>query len=166
MTLNAAEPVEEVKNYKAYATNHIKKGEMALYFPDLTAEEIKKYVWIADSGASTYMYTQDEGFTNCHVNKSNVEVGKGSLAAAPKIGKWHGTVLDAKTKKVLNVCLNKTLLVPGLMNNLFSLTQAMANGCRFYSHDDGIRVELPNGKGVIDFNKRIKTQNGFVFAGI
>ena len=165
-TLDWTEPTNNPSNFKAYTANHVKRSELDLYFPNLRTEEIRGYVWIADSGASTYMYFHDKGFTNCQKNNTKVEVGEGSTTRAPKIGKWHGAALDARTGKTLKVCLNKTLLVLGLMNNLFSLTQSMANGCKFYSYKDNVRVDLPGGKGVIAFDKKIKTRNGSVLASI
>ena len=110
---------------------------MALYFPDLTVKEIQKYFWITNSGSLTYMYTQDIVFTNYQTNKSGVEVREESTSAAPKIGKWYRNVIGGKTGETLNVCLKKTLLVPGLMNSLFYLTQAMASTCRFCNHKKG-----------------------------
>lgn len=56
-------------------------------------------------------------------NETKVEVGEGSTLSTSIIGKWHGRAIDRKTGKKLKSCLNKTLLVPRLMNNLFSLTQ-------------------------------------------
>ena len=93
-------------------------------------------------------------------------MGKGSTTRAPKVGRWHGTNHDSNSGKQLNFYRNKSLLVPGLMYNLFSLTQAMAKGCKFIGENEAIKVQLPNNKGVISFDKKIKTKNSFVLAGI
>ena len=155
---------EAPNNFKALLANQVERKELALNFPDMSNKDIQKHVWLTESGSSTYIYTQDVGFSNCHANKTKVEVGEGS--EAPKIGKWHGVAINRKTGKKLKVCLNKTLLVPGIMHNLFSLTQAMNSRCNFYSHNNSIRVDLPNSIGTIDFNKKIKTHNGFFLDGI
>ena len=97
----------------------------------MNEKEICKTVWIANSGASTYMYTQDKGFGKCQQNKSGVQVGEGTTCAAPKIGDWHRTTKCGKTNRTLKVRLGKTLLVPDLHHNLFSLVQAMTNGAEF-----------------------------------
>ena len=72
--------------FQALNNINLKTVELGLHFPDMNKDEIWKCVWIADSGASTHMYTQDCAFTNCQVNKSEVEVGEGSTSTAPKIG--------------------------------------------------------------------------------
>ena len=155
---------EEETNFKV--TSKVSKEEINLHFKDMTEKEIRETVWIADSGASTYMYTQDKGFGNSQANRSGVQVGEGTTCVAPKIGNWHGTAKCGKTNKVLKIKLGKTLLVPDLHYNLFSLLQSMTNGAQFYSVKGFIRVVLPKNGGFINFKHRIVTKNGFVIAGI
>ena len=42
----------------------------------------------------------------------------------------------------------------------------MNSGATFYLFKDAIRVTLPNNSGTISFDKKIKTKNGYVLAGI
>mmetsp|Transcript_5507 Transcript_5507/g.8434 ORF Transcript_5507/g.8434 Transcript_5507/m.8434 type:complete len:137 (-) Transcript_5507:420-830(-) len=92
------------------------KADLALYFPDFT-----EHVWVADSAASTFMYAGTNGFGRTTTNKSGVEVGEGTISAAPKIGDWHGT----------------------------RLVHNMNSGATFYSYRDAIRVTLPGNSGTI-----------------
>lgn len=58
----------------------------------------------------------------------------------------------------------KTLYVPNLSHNLFSMTQAMNNGCIIYGEKDLIKIAA-GGKEIL-FGVKTKTKNGFVLAGI
>mmetsp|Transcript_8955 Transcript_8955/g.13769 ORF Transcript_8955/g.13769 Transcript_8955/m.13769 type:complete len:82 (+) Transcript_8955:781-1026(+) len=52
----------------AQAVVQASKADLALYFPDLTEEEIKEYVWIADLAASTFMYLGQKSYGKCMMN--------------------------------------------------------------------------------------------------
>ncbi len=49
--------------------------DLSLFFPGITKSEVKDNVWIADSGASTHMYTGDNGFCTTTAINDGVQVG-------------------------------------------------------------------------------------------
>ena len=143
-------------------SNEVNKNELCRIFPDLTEEEIDETVWIADTGASTHMYKGKKGFSTTKKNTGKVEVGDGNTTDAPLIGMWHGTHFCGNN--LHNIKFGKTLQVPNLKTNLCSLTQAMNNGCTIHGENDVLTVKKHN--KVIKFDRKIKTKNGYVLAGI
>lgn len=112
------------------------------------------------------MHTQDIDFANFQKNQSEVEVGESSVYSSHKIRIWNGATIDGNNNKILRICLKKTLHIPGLTNNLFSIIAAMTVGARLCNHKNGIRVELPLRLEFIYFCKKIKTKNCFVLASV
>ncbi len=78
--------------------------------------EVEK--WYADSGASSHMTCDGEGLYNKEKIKENVKIGNGKALPCKTKG---DLVLHAEGK--ITVHLKGVLLVPGLRNNLISLSK-------------------------------------------
>ena len=90
--------VEEALKYNK-VTSSVSKNELCKFFPDMSEDEIKERVMIADTGASTNMSSVEKGFGKVQKNTTPIRVAEGSLAKAPIIGDWHGKTIDGKTGK-------------------------------------------------------------------
>ena len=100
-------------------------------FEKIGAPKLTKFdhVYICDSDASCHMTNLDEGMFDYKEIHEKIVVGNGQCIIAQKLGKRGGMVqlADAKT---MDIVLHIIKFVPKLAPyNLFSITQAIANGC-------------------------------------
>ena len=118
------------------------------------------HVYIGDSGASCHMTNSDEGMFDFKEIHEKIVVGNGQFIIAQKLGKKRGTVqlADGAT---MDIVLHNVKFVPKLAPyNLFSITQAIANGWNI--GNKGKMIYLKKEESVLQFDVVIKTKTGWV----
>ena len=119
-----------------------------------------KNIFIADSGASCHMIHSDKGMFDTKNIKDEITIGNGASVLATKIGKLRATVetIDGEKK---NIILTNVKHVPALAPyNLFSITQALTQGCSI--GNEGKKIYLIKDKFKLMFDQEIKTKSGYV----
>jgi hypothetical protein len=110
-----------------------KKGETAqstsevvlMASKDLKIEDI---VWLGDSAATSHLVKSPEGMFDIEECKTQITIGDGNVMTATMCGKLKLTVQQINGK-CADIVLTNVNYVPGLWNNLFSITAALRQGC-------------------------------------
>ena len=116
--------------------------------------------WIADTGASTHMCKNLHELSNLRSVNQTVQVGNGQRIKCTQAGTWKG-VYKVNTSEEFNIKLENVLYVPGLMQNLLSLTQVVEKGWELQGTKGNMRVQ--KNKRVLNFGKN-KCGSGFVYS--
>ena len=96
--------------------------------------------WVGDTGATSHMTNNDEGMFNCRASDSKVYIGDGKGLDIKKQGDLHvSTRVDGKWTEFT---MKNVLYVPELNTSLFSITQAIQNGYKLNSENDGKHTKL------------------------
>jgi len=135
------------------------KGMDAVLMTMCGLTKVENTIWIADSGASTHITTMDVGLFNVRSVNVPVQIGNSKLVYATKIGKLTIKYQNKKGEEAL-LLLKNIQYIPGFSSNLFSLTVALTKNCLIYNQGRAIIVEKD--LLCIEFNKEIRTQNGYV----
>ncbi len=132
-------------------------GETAAMSMSNQSSGLPKDLFLADSGASTFMGNSDDGMYDVIEINDPITIGNGKTMRATKIGKRKMTVhqLDGST---LDVMLPDYKCVPELQMNLFSITKACDDGWKL--SNDGVKLILTKDGHTIKFDRVIKTDKG------
>jgi hypothetical protein len=88
--------------------------------------EVSDNMWVGDSGASSHYVGTLKGVTNIRDADIDVEIGTGTCIKATKAGFFQGKVKQVDGS--MSVLTLEVKYLPGLQNNLFSITTAIKNG--------------------------------------
>ena len=125
---------------------------------------------IGDTGASSHMTNITKGYISLTKEKTTTTFGAaGDGLESEGRGIWIGRQyhvgnIQKQPVKGQMVKLENVLLVPGLRNNLFSITKAMSEGAKIRNHGDILVIDW--GDKELKFDFKMKTQNGFLMAEI
>jgi hypothetical protein len=133
--------------------------EYSLPLREGRSEEMKRNIWIADTGASTHMGNSDAGMTDVTMINAPITIGDGKVLYAEKIGRKHATIIQ-QDGSLIDVVLQDYKYVPGLHVNLFSLTKCLKNGWNIGNED--IKLYVRKGDVKITFDQKIQTEKGFI----
>ena len=92
----------------------------------ITKNSLKKYTWLADSGASSHMTNSDAGMFNIRMQESTVTIGNGEGLKATKIGDLKVTFWNEKGLQIFT--LQNVKYIPDLCVNLLSIPVALKEG--------------------------------------
>jgi len=126
---------------------------------NMTFDTITKMTWIGDTGATTHMTNSLDGLFDIQDTNSGVKVGNGAKLVVTKVGKMRG-VIKQKNGDTHDILLTKVKYVPDLWCNLFSITAAMTQG--FAIESNGLNIVVKKGQFKLIFDKKIKTNTGFL----
>ncbi len=121
--------------------------------------KMTKKTWIADSGASSHITNDDTRLYDVEDVKELVKIGNGKTVYATKIGKLNVSIALQDGCRV-SFTLDKVQYIPGFWVKLFSLTAAIARGCTI--SNKGRMIVVQKNDLTLEFNREIKTPNGFV----
>jgi hypothetical protein len=110
---------------------------------------VDKYLWIGDTGASCHFINSDKGMFNIKRIHHAIGIGDSKTAVAVKEGSVTIMVHQRNGNKSI-VTLHGCKYLPGLSNNMFSITQAISKGWRLSNKGNYIVLEQKNGKIVFD----------------
>ena len=124
-----------------------------------TRREVSE-IFIADTGASGHMSWTTDGMTNLRKCEDKITIGNGQNIKATMVGDKHGVITgrDGVKRKVV---FKGTKYVPELAPyNLCSVTHCLEEG--FDLSNNGKMIVLKKGNFTLEFDKEIKTKNGYV----
>ena len=121
--------------------------------------KLNENTWLGDTGATVHMRYSLEGMSDVKATHIPITIGSGKQLIGTKQGTWHGTVIrtDGTTT---NITLKNVVYCPELSFNLFSLTQAMANGGKLGSN--GTIITMTKGEQRLEFDRKISMSNGYL----
>ena len=115
--------------------------------PRLTLQQIPLFHaqsrLLLDSGSSAHMCKD----LNMLVEEAResfmfVKLANGVIVRSPKMGTCKVRIQDKDTHEFVDVMLDNTLFVPGLTENLFSVTQWTKNGGRITFSPGNVAIEI------------------------
>ena len=123
----------------------------------LLCTEIHEDVWIADSGATSYMTNTPQCMYYQHRISSKVKIGSGEHVDANIIGDVSGIAIQKdETRK--DITLHDVKYAPCLFCKSISLPPTMNRGFKMTGNRDGITIEKASTSYA--FDQRIKSGDG------
>ena len=105
-------------------------------------------IWTGDSGATSHLKNDDQGFFDIEKVHSTVTIGDGDKMKVTLQGKKRYTIIQ-KNGDTMDVTLN-VKFVPGLWCNLISVTTLIANGFQIVNQDKIVILEKDGTKIMFD----------------
>ncbi len=151
----AANTQEPTKNKKKEAAMCVRE------FCGFTREK-SEHLWIGDSGASSHYVGTLDGVTNIRDVNVEVEIGTGTCIRATKAGTFRGKVKQSDGS--MAVLKLEVKYLPGLQNNLFSITTAIKNGASL--KNEGSVIVLTKNDVDICFDRKTSGGDGPTMAAV
>ena len=163
------------KNAESKATNnHVGCTKMNNFINGISNDaanlkEMQHLLWIADSGATIHITNSVGGFTDISRQQNNtLTYANQNKETCTISGKWKGRNYSTNSSKTIVtpqsiVNMGNVVYSEKAKWNFFSLTQAMANGCRVTMNKERISVYCAD--YTLEFNIRIGTHGGGYLLG-
>ena len=125
----------------------------------------EEMVWVGDTGASSHMTKNKEGFEWFKKCDERVTFGtQGDGEHCEMMGKWFGRNMTKVkghqfTQKGSRVVLKDVMCIPNLTDNLFSITKEMTKGAKVTNEGEVLVLTYPDGRA-IEFDYKLMTHKG------
>ena len=123
-------------------------------------------IWIGDTAATTDMTPHRKGMTEVSRPPSDVNIvmGNKQVEKSTAIESISSVVCDNRGNQQLNMEMTDVALVPNCAFNLFSLSKRLKKGWSLHGNDDALTLSSPDGACKLQFDIKITTPNGVLFA--
>ena len=123
-------------------------------------------IWIGDMAATTDMTPHRKGMTEVSSPPGDVHVvmGNKQVEKSTAIGCISSVVCDNQGNQKFNVKMTDVALVPGCAFNLFSWSKRLKKGWSLHGNADALTLSSPDGACKLQFDIKITTPNGVLFA--